>query len=301
MVRRLTLMGSPVGLAEQIAHRAFRRVARDWEALDDPLGVVRRPSLDELLARYRPPGRGPTLSPPREGAPAEWHAVGAILDPLSPEERVARVLQVYDGLDDPADHEPAPPVDIGLAELFADAVADVSPASRLTDLITNRDADDGDGLGRAAPTARRWSMPASGPALAGWGGRRVRDRRRAGRTPSTPTSSPARAGARRCRPDSARPVGRWSRPPSAPPQSSCPSADPTIGPGGTPLPDEGVDRAPPGGAGPRHRPARPRGPPPGRPRRPDHRPRRARAADADRTASGGSATSTAARTTRSRS
>ena len=94
MVRRLTLMGSPVGLAEQIAHRAFRRVARDWEVLDDPLGAVRRMSLDELLARYRPPGRGPTLSPPREGAPAQWHAVAAILDPLSPEQRVARVLQV---------------------------------------------------------------------------------------------------------------------------------------------------------------------------------------------------------------
>ena len=55
--------------------------------------------------------------------------MAAILDPLSPEQRVARVLQVYDGLDDPSDHQPAPPVDIGLAELFADAVADVVAGS----------------------------------------------------------------------------------------------------------------------------------------------------------------------------
>ena len=241
MVRRLTLMGSPVGLAEQIAHRAFRRVARDWEVLDDPLGAVRRVSLDELLARYRPPGRGPTLSPPREGAPRSGTPWPPILDPLSPEQRVARVLQVYDGLDDPSDHQPAPPVDIGLAELFADAVADVTPASRLTELITNRDVDDPmDGLGprRAGPTAMVDAGPRS--TLAGWGGRGVRGRRACWAT-SAPTSvarvGPGPGGGGR---DSARPAGRWSRTSLGAAESSCPSADPTIGPGGTALPEEGA-------------------------------------------------------------
>ena len=242
--------------------------------------AVRRVALDELLARYRPPGRGPTLSPPREGAPAQWHAVAA-----DPRPALARAAggPGAPGLRRPRRPlrrtEPAPPVDIGLAELFADAVADVSPASRLTELITNRDADDPmDDLGRAAPARRQWSMPARGRRWLGGAVAAFAVVVRAGRT-SAPTSSPARAGARRWRPGSARPAGRWSRPPSAPPQSSCPSADPMIGPGGTALPEEGATEPAPGGAGPRHGPARPRRAAPGRPRRADHRPRRARASD----------------------
>ena len=262
--------------------------------------AVRRLALDELLARYRPPGRGPTLSPPREGAPGQWHAVAAILDPLSPEQRVARVLQVYDGLDDPSDHQPAPPVDIGLAELFADAVADVSPASRLTELITNRDVDDPmDGLGRAVPARRQWSMPARGrrwlggavAAFAvvvragqrglrrgrplgpgsGGGGRSRHDRRAGGRDlprsrrsraaprPTRRSARVARRCRRRARPS---PAGwRGSSPRTGTPSSRC------IGVAAT------------------RRSSTATGASVGR----------------DRTASGGSATSTAARTTRSRS
>jgi len=239
MVRRLTLMGSPVGLAEQIAHRAFRRVARDWEVLDDPLGAVRRMSLDELLARYRPPGRGPTLSPPREGAPAQWHTVAAILDPLSPEQRVARVLQVYDGLDDPSDHQPAPPVDIGLAELFADAVADVSPASRLTELITNRETDDPmDHLGRAAPARRQWSMTARGRR---WLGGAVAAFAVVVVLGNVGSDVVARSGRGQ---EVEAGLGTTGGPVVATSlgaaESSCPSADPTIGPGGTALPEEGA-------------------------------------------------------------
>jgi hypothetical protein len=143
MVRRLALVGAPVELAEDIAHHAFVRVSRHWDGLEDPLATVRRLAIDDVLGRFRPPGKAPTRTPPREGSPPAWGEVGAFLYPLTPAARVVAVLRTYDGLD----HEsiarlmPVPrerdvtPVDHRLAMRVADAVSDITPPSRLTELL----------------------------------------------------------------------------------------------------------------------------------------------------------------------
>ncbi|MBV9923254.1 MAG: hypothetical protein JOY78_20715 [Pseudonocardia sp.] len=143
MVRRLALIGAPVELAEEIAHRAFARVGRSWDCLEDPLAMVRRLAVDDVLSRFRMSGKAPTRTPPRDGAPPAWAEVGGVLDPLTPAARVLAVLRIYDGLDDHSVAQllPVPrrrdvaPVDHALALTFADAVADIRPESRLTELL----------------------------------------------------------------------------------------------------------------------------------------------------------------------
>jgi hypothetical protein len=158
MVRRLALIGAPVDLAEDIAHGSFLRVGRHWDGLEDPLTTVRRLAIDDVLSRFRPPGKAPTRTPPRVGAAPAWADVGAFLDPLAPAERVVAVLRTYDGLDHEAiarlmpvrRERGAPAVDHRLATCFADAVSDISPRSRLTELL-GADAGGGSLADDAAP------------------------------------------------------------------------------------------------------------------------------------------------------
>jgi hypothetical protein len=246
MVRRLSLMGAPVELAEHIAHRAFTRVCRHWDGIVDPLATVRQVAIEDVLARFRPPGQAPTRTPPREGAPPAWAAVGPILDPLTPARRVVTVLRVFDGLDDesiarllPIGRERQPePVDHRTAMLFADAVADIRPASRLTELLgTSSTSDDAPALPRLHRVRSPRSRPAwtrrgsAGPwVLAGiaavvafglFGG-------------SLDSGLPGRS-----RPGQELRTGLTVDGAVVDPRSghsSCPSADPVAGPGGTKLP-----------------------------------------------------------------
>jgi hypothetical protein len=242
MVRRLVLMGAPTERAEGIAHRAFARVAREWDALGDPLTSVRRIALEDLLARFRPAARAPTTSPDRDGAPHEWDAVRPILDPLTPEDRAAMVLRGYDGLDDESVDQlvpvrrrrgpppPTPPVDLALAELLTAAVADVTPPSRLTDLFAGRDGPDLEGPGPPPTSHRRRAWVGAAVAALVVAGVFGRGFDADLGTPAGPDQElrvgPAGGG-----------VVLTANADSE--LSSCAAADPLVGPGGTLVPEEG--------------------------------------------------------------
>ena len=310
MVRRLTLMGSPVPLAEQIAHRAFRRVARDWEVLGDPLNEVRRLAVAELLARYHPAGQAPTLSPAREGAPAAWAAVAAELDPLSPADRVAAGA--------PRVRRARRRRRRRTAAGAAAGAASRGPAGR------PRDGDPVRRRGRRRRPGQPAHLGPRDPA----GRRRGRPRAHAGPLAAAHADAPGQAvggrrgrGVRRPRP--AQPDG-GQRPPHTldPRPGGAGRARPErrggarrdAGSGAVELPRDrsgdrsgryraargGRDRPGAGGSGAGHRPAGAGGPAPGWPGRPDHRPPRVGCGARVRVARAGSATSTAGTISRSR-